>query len=67
MASKRVLKRAADRNLAKRIVREFFRKNQRHTKDRYDILIRFIGARRRVESKELRETLAALFERAGLT
>ena len=66
LVSKRVAKRAVDRNTIKRGAREYFRVAKNRLRGGFDIVIRAIPSGKHPEKKELREILNRLFERAGL-
>lgn len=64
--SKRVLKKAVDRNFVKRIVREYFRTRKNLFSSGYDVLVRFEENQNLLDKRHLRKTLESLFLRSGI-
>ncbi len=60
IVSKRILKRAVDRNRAKRLIREFFRREKNHFNSNFDFLIRLYQSDNLLESNNLHKYLKAL-------
>ena len=65
VTSRKVFKRAVDRNRAKRLVREFFRLNKENVKPKLDLVVYFRGACKLFYGNDLDNILNRLFERAG--
>jgi len=66
LASRRVVKRAVDRNRLKRVVREYFRLNNNRLLGGFDLVIRAIRYSKLLENKDLRQILSRLFRRSGI-
>ena len=66
VVSRRVFKRARDRNRAKRIVREFFRLWKTRFQGNFDLVVRIIDHSNSCTHNSLREILIHLFRRAGI-
>ena len=64
VVSKRVLKRAVDRNRVKRVIREYFRKEKANFSIASDIVIRTFQDHQLLNSSNLREILSKLFKKA---
>ena len=67
IVSKRVFKRAVDRNKIKRLVREFYRKERNKIVLPNDIAIRVLEDRKLFELNNLQKYLNHLFKKANLT
>ena len=65
LVSRKALRRAVDRNRAKRIAREFFRMNKKFFSQKGDFIIRIVDGRL-LESKNLNTILSELFNRAKI-
>jgi len=63
---KHEFKKASDRNLLKRITREFFRHNQGNFKGDYEIVVRFGGAAKGAKREMLRALLEEMFRKAKI-
>ena len=66
IVSKRVFKKAVDRNRVKRIVREFFRTSCCRTRIGYDVIVRFVKDHNLLQGNNLRDSLNQLFTRSGI-
>ena len=64
--SKRVLKRAVDRNKAKRIAREYFRLSKPNFSGKFDLLVRISDGSKLFKDNELRINLNRLFKQAKI-
>jgi len=65
--SKRILKRAVDRNRFKRIIREYYRNRKNKFANPADIVIRAVEKHNLLETNNLNRYLNLLFQKAGLT
>lgn len=66
MISRRVFKRAVDRNRAKRKAREFFRLQKAKFQGSFDLLVKIVDGHKLFDNNNLEEVLAHLFKRAGV-
>ncbi len=66
IVSKRVFKRAVDRNKIKRLVREFYRKERNKIVLPNDIAVRVLEDRKLFESNNLQKYLKQLFIKSGV-
>lgn len=64
--SKKFLKSAVDRNLIKRWVREFYRKQQNRFTDHFDVIVRFVMNHNLLEYSNLEKNLTELFKKSRL-
>ena len=61
LVSKRIFKRAVDRNRVKRAIREFYRKEKHHFSKPLDLVVRVLERRKYLKTKDLQEGLSQLF------
>lgn len=66
VVSRRVFKRAVDRNRAKRTIREFFRLRKAGFRANFDLVVRVIDGGKLFENSNLEKTLPRLFQRADI-
>ncbi len=66
LVSRRALKRAVDRNRAKRLIREFFRTRKGIFLKPVDLVVRIVDGSNLLEGNNLRDILNHLFRRANL-
>lgn len=66
IVSKKVLSRAVDRNRAKRIIREYYRKEKSNFQNTVDLIIRIVEDCNLFSDNNLRVTLEQLFIKARL-
>ena len=66
VVSKKIFKRATDRNRAKRLVREFFRLKKGCLSGNFDVVVKLTGAHNIKRGNELCLILERLFQRSGL-
>ena len=66
VVSKKVFKRATDRNRAKRLVREFFRLKKSRLSGNFDVVVKLTGTPNIKYRNELCLVLERLFQRSGL-
>lgn len=64
--SRKVLKHAAERNRAKRLVREFFRTRKSSVEKSFDVVIQVVDGCSVLDSNNLCVVLEKLFRRSGL-
>jgi len=66
LVSRRAMKRAVDRNRAKRVIREFFRTHKEKFSSHFDIIVRVIDSSNLLERNNLGNILNRLFVRAKI-
>jgi len=66
LASRKALKRAVDRNRAKRVIREFFRAEKGNFLKPADFVVRILDGSNLFKENNLKNTLKCLFERAKI-
>lgn len=66
IVSKKILSRAVDRNRAKRIIREYYRKEKNKFQNNFDLIIWIVEGRNLFSDNNLRVTLEQLFIKARL-
>ena len=64
--SRHSLRQASDRNLAKRVIREFFRLHKSKFHINFSVVVRAISNCKVLSRNELREMLEGLFHEAGI-
>ena len=65
VVSKRIFKRAVDRNRVKRITREFFRSNKPKLQANFDFVVKIIDGSKLFDDNNLEKSLNHLFHRVG--
>jgi len=66
VVSRRVFKRASDRNRAKRVARDFFRLRKLEFRASFDFVVRIVDGSKLFANNNLQRVLTHLFERAGV-
>ena len=66
LVSRKALKRAVDRNRAKRVIREFFRKRKEHFLKPVDLVVRILDGSNLFQENNLENALNSLFCRAKI-
>jgi ribonuclease P protein component len=66
LVSRKALKRAVDRNRAKRVIREFFRLQKENFLKPADLVVRVLDGTNLFQEKNLEDTLNCLFRRAKI-
>lgn len=67
IVSKKILGRAVDRNRAKRIIREYYRKEKNNFQNTFDLIVRIVEDHNLFLGNNLRSILERLFKKADLS